>query len=105
MFAGMTHFWRLQVALATQVYDYVDQRIRRLDKDMKAFDGEIARERAKLGLPVSVTPSACLLASFLFSHADVFFLCGSGVNCHIVVCFVQGVDLHDRQCWRVQQQA
>lgn len=43
-----------QVALAQQVYDYVDQRIRRLDKDMKAFDSEMARERVKLGLPVSV---------------------------------------------------
>ena len=45
-----------QVALAQQVYDYVDQRIRRLDKDTKAFDSEMARERARLGLPVS----ACL---------------------------------------------
>ena len=44
---------RVQVALATQVYDYVDQRIRRLDKDMKACDAEISRERVKLGLPVS----------------------------------------------------
>ncbi|KAK9788832.1 hypothetical protein WJX73_006091 [Symbiochloris irregularis] len=45
-----------KVALAQQVYDYVDQRIRRLDKDMKAFDSELARERVKLGLP-EVDPS------------------------------------------------
>ena len=42
----------LQVALAQQVYDYVDQRIRRLDKDIKVFDGVIAKQRSLLGLPV-----------------------------------------------------
>ncbi len=39
-----------QVDLATQIYDYVDKHIRTLDKDLKAFDIEIARDRAKLGL-------------------------------------------------------
>lgn len=42
----------VQVNVAQQVYDYVDQRIRRLDKDIKTFDSEIAKQRALLGLPV-----------------------------------------------------
>ncbi|KAL6786106.1 hypothetical protein ACKKBG_A01425 [Auxenochlorella protothecoides x Auxenochlorella symbiontica] len=36
---------------AQQIYDYVDQHIRKLDKDLKTFDAEIAVERSKLGLP------------------------------------------------------
>ena len=43
----------VQVHLAQQIYDYVDQRIRRLDKDIKVFDGVIAKQRSLLGLPVS----------------------------------------------------
>lgn len=39
-----------QVAIAQQVYDYVDQRIRRLDKDLKAFDAELTKERGRQGL-------------------------------------------------------
>ena len=42
----------VQVALAQQIYDYVDQRIRRLDKDIKVFDVEIGKQRSLLGLPV-----------------------------------------------------
>lgn len=40
----------VQVAVAQQIYDYVDQRIRRLDKDLKAFDAELIKERARQGL-------------------------------------------------------
>ena len=41
-----------KVNLASKIYDYVDQRIRRLDLDMAAFDEELARDRAKLGVMV-----------------------------------------------------
>jgi len=41
-----------QVAVAQQIYDYVDQRIRRLDKDLKAFDAELTKDRVRQGLPV-----------------------------------------------------
>lgn len=34
-----------------QVYDYIDRHITKLDKDCKAFDAEIAKERQRLGLP------------------------------------------------------
>ena len=57
----------LQVALAQQIYDYVDQRIRRLDKDIKVFDGVIAKQRSLLGLPVCLLPG-----SFPASLADCF---------------------------------
>ena len=74
----------LQVALAAQVYDYVDQRIRRLDKDMKAFDAEMARERAKLGLPVRmlwlyVCVCVCVLSAWtcvcLFMRVHMHYFC------------------------------
>lgn len=39
-----------KVAVAQQIYDYVDQRIRRLDKDLKAFDAELIKDRARQGL-------------------------------------------------------
>jgi hypothetical protein len=40
---------------AQQIYDYIDQHIRKLDKDLKSFDAEVAKERQKLGLsPVGV---------------------------------------------------
>ncbi len=42
----------MQVAVAQQIYDYVDQRIRRLDKDLKAFDAELTKDRIRQGLPV-----------------------------------------------------
>ncbi len=42
----------MQVAVAQQIYDYVDQRIRRLDKDLKAFDAELTKDRVRQGLPV-----------------------------------------------------
>jgi hypothetical protein len=41
-----------KVSLAGKIYDYVDQRIRRLDRDLAVFDEELARERAKLGVVV-----------------------------------------------------
>ena len=41
-----------KIGLAQAIYDYVDQRIRRLDKDLGAFGADIARERTRLGLPV-----------------------------------------------------
>lgn len=37
--------------LAQQIYNYVDERIRATDASLRAFDGELARERRKLGLP------------------------------------------------------
>lgn len=52
----------VQVAVAQQIYDYVDQRIRRLDKDLKAFDAELTKDRVRQGLPV------CSL--LLFGHAQ-----------------------------------
>ncbi len=42
----------MQVAVAQQIYDYVDQRIRRLDKDLKAFDAELTKDRVRQGLLV-----------------------------------------------------
>lgn len=37
--------------IATQIYDYIDRHITKLDKDCKAFDADIAKERQRLGLP------------------------------------------------------
>jgi hypothetical protein len=34
-----------------QIYDYIDRHITKLDKDCKAFDAEIAKERHRLGMP------------------------------------------------------
>jgi Inhibitor of growth proteins N-terminal histone-binding len=36
---------------AQQIYDYIDQHIRKLDKDLKSFEAEVAKERQRLGLP------------------------------------------------------
>ncbi len=47
------HYSEEKIGLSQQIYDYVDQKIRRLDKDLKNFEGDIARERSKLGIPVS----------------------------------------------------
>ena len=46
------HYSEEKIGLSQQIYDYVDQKIRRLDKDLKNFEGDIARERTKLGLGV-----------------------------------------------------
>lgn len=54
-------YWLLQVAVAQQIYDYVDQRIRRLDKDLKAFDAELTKDRLRQGLPVSSYPHPSLV--------------------------------------------
>lgn len=48
----MLHYSEEKIGLSQQIYDYVDQKIRRLDKDLKNFEGDIARERSKLGLAV-----------------------------------------------------
>ena len=48
------HYSEEKIGLSQQIYDYVDQKIRRLDKDLKNFEGDIARERSKLGLAVMV---------------------------------------------------
>jgi hypothetical protein len=49
----------MQVAVAQQIYDYVDQRIRRLDKDLKAFDAELTKDRIRQGLPVWSSLNLC----------------------------------------------
>jgi hypothetical protein len=46
------HYAEEKIGLAQQIYDYVDQRIRRLDKDLKVFEADIKKERARLGIPV-----------------------------------------------------
>ena len=46
------HYSEEKIGLSQQIYDYVDLKIRRLDKDLKNFEGDIARERSKLGLAV-----------------------------------------------------
>ena len=51
------HYSEEKIGLSQQIYDYVDQKIRRLDKDLKNFEGDIARERTKLGLAVSIALS------------------------------------------------
>lgn len=40
-----------KLARAQQVYDFIDGHIRKLDKDLEAFDADIAKERQRLGLP------------------------------------------------------
>ena len=59
--AQVLHLADEKVNLASKIYDYVDQRIRRLDLDMAAFDEELARDRAKLGVMVR-RPAAPSLA-------------------------------------------
>ena len=63
----------MQVAVAQQIYDYVDQRIRRLDKDLKAFDAELTKDRIRQGLPV------CLSLSSVMHSAKHAAACAS---CH-----------------------
>ena len=46
--------------LAHQIYDFVDKNICNLDRELKSFDVELQRERARLGLPVS-----CCLSSLV----------------------------------------
>lgn len=57
----MLHLADEKVNLASKIYDYVDQRIRRLDLDMAAFDEELARDRAKLGVVVRRPAAPTLL--------------------------------------------
>ena len=40
-----------QVELLKQGYEFVDAKIRAVDRDLKAFDGELARSRQQLSLP------------------------------------------------------
>ncbi len=40
-----------QAQLAQQIYNYVDERIRVTDAELRTFGNELARERKKLGLP------------------------------------------------------
>ena len=45
------HYSNEKAQLAQQIYDSVDAKIRRLDKDLAAFDAELAAERVAAGLP------------------------------------------------------
>ena len=46
------------------MYDYVDAKIRLLDADLRRFDAELAQDRRRAGLPVSLgLSSTTLLAS------------------------------------------
>ncbi|CAL8465041.1 g4576 [Coccomyxa elongata] len=56
----LLHYSEEKIGLAQQIYDYVDQRIRRLDKDLKAFETDIAKERARLGIPEGETATGML---------------------------------------------
>jgi hypothetical protein len=40
-----------KLSRAQQIYDFIDGHIRKLDKDLQAFDADIAKERQRLGLP------------------------------------------------------
>lgn len=58
MSEALTEKWRrmqeiceLKVALSKQLYDFVDQNICSVDKEMKAFDKELAKSRQQLSLP------------------------------------------------------
>jgi inhibitor of growth protein 4 len=42
----------MQVRIAAQCYDFVDGHIRQLDEDLRAFDGDLYSDRARLGLKV-----------------------------------------------------
>lgn len=48
---------------AQQIYDYIDQHIRKLDKDLKSFEAEVAKERQRLGLPLVLGTEAEALAA------------------------------------------
>ncbi len=65
------HYSEEKIGLSQQIYDYVDQKIRRLDKDLKNFEGDIARERSKLGLAVMPSFSCHELSCCASSKADV----------------------------------
>ncbi len=58
-FVQLLHYSEEKIGLSQQIYDYVDQRIRRLDKDLKAFESDISKERARLGIPVSAPHLYC----------------------------------------------
>ena len=82
MVLQVLHYSEEKIGLSQQIYDYVDQKIRRLDKDLKNFEGDIIRERSKLGLAVSRLLSPALskaamlpkseCSSLLPSHADFY---------------------------------
>ena len=40
-----------KMSRAQQIYDTVDQHIRKLDKEMKSFETEVAKDRQRLGVP------------------------------------------------------
>ncbi|EIE20485.1 hypothetical protein COCSUDRAFT_30639 [Coccomyxa subellipsoidea C-169] len=56
----LLHYSEEKIGLSQQIYDYVDQRIRRLDKDLKAFESDISKERARLGIPDGETATGML---------------------------------------------
>lgn len=64
-----------KVNLAGKVYDYVDQRIRRLDRDLAAFDEELARERAKLGVVVRTPAFVCPALLCVYSCTTKLWTC------------------------------
>ncbi|KAI8466114.1 MAG: hypothetical protein J3K34DRAFT_434758 [Monoraphidium minutum] len=49
-----------KVRIAAQCYDFVDSHIRQLDEDLRAFDGELHSDRARLGLKDGETASKAL---------------------------------------------
>lgn len=49
-----------KVRIAAQVYDFVDGHIRQLDDDLRAFDGDLYSDRARLGLKDGETASKAL---------------------------------------------
>lgn len=64
----------VQVNVAQQIYDLVDQRILRLDRNLKSFDTELIRQRHELELAVSscLLPGlACLSFSGAFQHPEI----------------------------------
>ena len=73
-----------KVNLAHQIYDYVDQHIRRLDKDLKQFDGELTREQSRLGLVVrparlsAMALDACMLCEKLITLSIQFLAAYNG---------------------------
>jgi len=55
-----------KVALSKELYEYVDAKIRAVDRDMKTFDNELARTRQQLSLPpgeTDYTPSIGIASS------------------------------------------
>lgn len=61
---------RAQVTLSRRLYDFVDRRISLTDVDIKHFDGELDRERKKLGLPTSKVHTLLLCCPFSERWSD-----------------------------------